>query len=124
MKRRKLKNPTSAWRICEHIKRVGFNSLFESLYVVGIGKSKKVYPSMGSNMSLDTSIVLSGLTFNEKNGFEFNISAPDSMGVRRDENYSTEFFNAGSGVQNAEAISEIHELREKQDKEAALLQLI
>ena len=105
----------------EHIKRAGvLTSLFESLYVVGIGKSKKVYPSMGSNMSLDTSIVLSGLTFNEKNGFEFNISAPDSMGVRRDESYSTEFFNAGSGVQNAEAISEIHELREKRDKEAAL----
>lgn len=105
----------------EHIKRAGvLTSLFESLYVVGIGKSKKVYPSMGSNMSLDTSIVLSGLTFNEKNGFEFNISAPDSMGVRRDESYSTEFFNAGSGVQNAEAISEIHELREKRDKETAL----
>lgn len=105
----------------EHIKRAGvLTSLFESLYVVGIGKSKKVYPSMGPNMSLDTSIVLSGLTFNEKNGFEFNISAPDSMGVRRDESYSTEFFNAGSGVQNAEAISEIHELREKRDKEAAL----
>ena len=105
----------------EHIKRAGvLTSLFESLYVVGIGKSKKVYPSMGSNMSLDTSIVLSGLTFNEKNGFEFNISAPDSMGVRRDESYSTEFFNTGSGVQNAEAISEIHELREKRDKEAAL----
>lgn len=105
----------------EHIKRAGvLTSLFESLYVVGIGKSKKVYPSMGSNMSLDTSIVLSGLTFNEKNGFEFNISAPDSMGIRRDESYSTEFFNAGSGVQNAEAISEIRELREKRDKEAAL----
>lgn len=105
----------------EHIKRAGvLTSLFESLYVVGIGKSKKVYPSMGSNMSLDTSIVLSGLTFNEKNGFEFNISAPDSMGIRRDESYSTEFFNAGSGVQNAEAISEIRELREKRDREAAL----
>ncbi len=104
----------------EHIKRAGvLTSLFESLYAVGIGKSKKVYPYMG-HMSLDTSIVLSGLTFNGKNGFEFNVSAPDSVGIRRDKSYSTEFFNTGDGVQDAEAISEIRELREKRDKEAAL----
>ena len=105
----------------EHIKRAGvLTSLFESLYAVGIGKSKKDYSYMGPNMSLDTSIVLSGLTFNGKNGFEFNVSAPDSMGIRSDKSYSTEFFNTGEGVRNAEAISEIRELREKRDKEAAL----
>lgn len=117
----KLKIQPQLEEFNEHIKRAGvLTSLFESLYAVGIGKSKKDYSYMGPNMSLDTSIVLSGLTFNGKNGFEFNVSAPDSMGIRSDKIYSTEFFNTGEGVRNAEAISEIRELREKRDKEAAL----
>lgn len=117
----KLKIQPQLEQFNEHIKRAGvLTSLFESLYAVGIGKSKKDYSYMGPNMSLDTSIVLSGLTFNGKNGFEFNVSAPDSAGIRRDKSYSTEFFNTGEGVRNAEAISEIRELREKRDKEAAL----
>lgn len=117
----KLKIQPQLEEFNEHIKRAGIlTSLFESLYAVGIGKSKKVYPYMGSNISLDTSIILSGLTFDGKNGFDFNISEADSMGNRRDKSYSTEFFNTSDEVRDAEAISEIRELREKRDKEAAL----
>lgn len=117
----KLKIQPQLEEFNEHIKRAGIlTSLFESLYAVGIGKSKKVYPYMGSNISLDTSIILSGLTFDGKNGFDFNISEADSMGNRKNKSYSTEFLNTGDAVRNEEAISEIRELREKRDKEAAL----
>lgn len=117
----KLKIQPQLEEFNEHIKRAGIlTSLFESLYAVGIGKSKNVYPYMGSNISLDTSTILRGLTFDGKNSFDFNISEADSMGNRRDKSYSTEFFNTSDAVRNAGELSEIRELREKRDKEAAL----
>ncbi len=44
--KRRLKIQPQLEGFNEHIKRAGvLTSLFESLYVVGIGKSKGVYPS-------------------------------------------------------------------------------
>lgn len=101
------------------LKQAGvLTSLFESLYIVGVGKRSTIYKHSGHSFPVDKSIVLDELIYNKNGSFDFKITEKLGIQAKREKNATTSFYNTSEEVRDHALLDSINELKEKRKKEA------